>query len=223
MSEFDADTDRYYAGEFDALQDDEERLARVVDLPPLDELKVATVQTNRTAKTGGRSTGNDGYLTPDNFLAVLSQMGPIELDPCGDERSHIWPDRDYRLDKGEDGLLESWQVADGALVFCNPPYSQARQWIEKADLEWEVWRSNIYLLIAARTGTIALQQTNASMACFWRGRLTFVDPATGQPPKDRHGRPVGAMFDSMVLGYTDDEARFRKVFAPHGRVVKWTP
>jgi hypothetical protein len=177
---------------------------------------------NRTAKSGGRSKGNDGYLTPDSFLGVLSKMGAIELDPAGSEaESFIWPSREYRLDRGEDGLALSWKVKLGSIVFCNPPYSETRKWIEKADVEHAQHLSEIFLLVAARTETIAMQASKARFVCFWKGRITFVDPATKKPPTDANGKPAGAMFPSCVLYYGIREARFREVFEPFGKVVRW--
>lgn len=177
---------------------------------------------NRTAKTGGRSKGNDCYLTPSDFLAVLSKMGRIELDPAGSEAgSLIWPTMEYRLDRGEDGLALPWKVRMGSLVYCNPPYSESRRWIEKADAEHARFRSEIFLLVAARTDTIATQAMQARLVCFWKGRITFLDPVTKEPPKDKKGKPAGAMFPSMVLYYGLRESRFREVFEPHGKVVRW--
>ena len=177
---------------------------------------------NRTAKVGGRSKGNDCYLTPDSFLAVLREMGPIELDPAGSEAgSFVKPAREYRLDRGEDGLALPWKVKMGALVYCNPPYSQTRKWVEKADAEHAKHLSEIILLVAARTDTIATQAMKAKCVCFWKGRITFIDPITKQPPLDKHGKPAGAMFPSMMLYYGLREPRFREVFEPHGKVVRW--
>lgn len=177
---------------------------------------------NRTAKSGGKSAGNDLYLTPDDFLAVLSKMGPIELDPAGSTAgSFVWPTREYRLDRGEDGLILPWKVKLGALVYCNPPYSQSRKWVEKADAEHAKHLSEIILLVAARTDTIATQAMRATCVCFWKGRLTFIDPVTKKPPVDAKGKPAGAMFPSMVAYYGHREKRFREVFEPCGKVVRW--
>lgn len=184
---------------------------------------VVAPRKNRVAKSGGKSSGNDNYLTPDNFLAVLSKMGRIALDPAGSEAgSFVWPDREYRLDRSEDGLALPWKVGLGQLVYCNPPYSESRRWIEKADAEYEKHHSEIFLLVAARPDTIAAQAMKARFVCFWKGRLTFIDPVTKQPPVDAKGKPAGAMFPSMVLYYGVREARFREVFGPCGKVVRWT-
>jgi hypothetical protein len=184
----------------------------------------APKKKNRTAKSGGKSTGNDFYLTPADFLDVVRLMGPIELDPAGSEKgSFVNAEREYRLDRGEDGLVLSWRLRSiDALSFCNPPYSKGRAWIEKADAEFEQHESESLLLIAARTETVAVQASKACFICFVKGRLTFCDPITKAPPKDAKGKDTAAMFPSMVLYYGQREARFRAVFEPLGKVVRWT-
>lgn len=184
------------------------------DIPPLPF-------TNRTAKSGGKSKGNDNFLTPPSYLDVLRQFGTIELDPCGSATgSFVDALREYRLDKGEDGLVLPWGPMAWGLIHVNPPYSQTRAWIEKADAEAALG-CEIVMLIAARPGTIAWQKMNATSVCFWRGRLTFLDPATKLPPVDAKGKPTGAMFDSAAVYWGERESAFRAVFAKHGKVVSW--
>ncbi len=185
-------------------------------------IQCAPADDNRTAKSGGRSRGNDLYLTPDSFLAVVSKFGAIELDPAGSAQgSSVWPTREYRLDRGEDGLTLPWKAKMGAIVYCNPPYSETRKWIEKADAEHALHMSEIVMLVAARTETIAVQACRAKCICFWKGRITFVDPETKAPPVDAKGKPAASMFPSMVLFWSLREKRIREVFEPYGKVVRW--
>jgi len=208
------------------------------DFPAMPE-EVAPPETTprgrAAAKRGGKSAGNDYYMTDPKVIAAVRKLGPIELDPCGackpvcDEAgeivayetitSPVGAERDYSLARGEDGLKQPWRVRLNALWYCNPPYSQTRKWIEKADAER---LSSGVLLIAARTGTIAFQAAKARLICFIGARLMFLDPETGAPPTDGKGKPTGAMFDSAVLYYGTREAAFRAAFEPLGKVVKWT-
>jgi hypothetical protein len=178
---------------------------------------------NRTAKSGGKSTGNDFYLTPGGFLVAMRKLGNIELDPCGSAAgSLVLADREYQIERGEDGLALSWKVKLGNLCYFNPPYSQTRKWIEKADAEFKQHMSSSVGLVAARVGTIAAQNMHAKFVCFLKGRLTFLNPETRSPPLDKKGKPTGAMFDSMVIYYGLNEKKFREVFEPLGKVVRWS-
>ncbi len=60
----------------------------------------------------------DHYATPDWLYKALDAEFRFDLDPCplhGEEK--------------QDGLSLDW---DGHRVFCNPPYSCCRPWVEKA-------------------------------------------------------------------------------------------
>ena len=194
-----------------------------------------------TAKRGGKSRGNDFYMTGAGILNPIRAFATIELDPCGackpifDDpaaekpkvvrheavQSLVFAEREYRLDRGEDGLTLPWRVKMGNVVFVNPPYSQTRAWVRKADEESK--RLNeILMLVAARTGTQAVQASRTRLICFLKERLRFLDPETLLPPIDANGKATGAMFDSMIMYYGMREAAFRAVFAPYGKVVRWS-
>lgn len=66
---------------------------------------------------------NDCLQTPQ---WVYSELGHIDLDPCAGFDTNIGK-RNFRLEDNEDGLLKDW---DG-FVFCNPPFSQKEEWINK--------------------------------------------------------------------------------------------
>jgi hypothetical protein len=66
---------------------------------------------------------NDNLRTPDY---ITSALGGFDLDPCAGEFTKIgivnwWNGR------GEDGLKNDWFGS----VYCNPPFSQKKIWIEK--------------------------------------------------------------------------------------------
>lgn len=66
---------------------------------------------------------NDCLQTPE---WVWSKLGPFDLDPCAGEGTHI-ATINWRIEAGNNGLVMPWF----GFVFCNPPYSQKEQWIEK--------------------------------------------------------------------------------------------
>ena len=88
----------------------------------------------------------------------------------------------------EDGLAQSWA---GQVVFCNPPYSQAAQWIEKAYQEGHQTNTTVVLLIPARTDTRYFHNyiLNRAEVRFIKGRLKF------------GGSKNAAPFPSMLVIY----------------------
>lgn len=208
----------------------------------LGEAHIAKHEALAAAKRGGKSVGNDYYLTGARILLPIREFGIIELDPCGackpifDDpesedrkiighepvKSLVFAEREYRLDRGEDGLALPWRVKMGNIWYSNPPYSQTRKWVEKADAEHKRWLSEGLMLIAARTGAKAIQAAKARLICFLDERLRFLDPETLLLPTDAKGKPTSAMFDSMVMYYGMREAAFRAAFEPYGKVVRWS-
>jgi hypothetical protein len=61
---------------------------------------------------------NDHCVTPPWLYKALDAEFAFDLDPCP-----------LHGHKKQDGLKLSW---DGRRVFCNPPYSDIRPWVEKA-------------------------------------------------------------------------------------------
>lgn len=69
----------------------------------------------------------DTWCTPQ-WLAEA--IGPWDLDPCSNERSHVKAKHAYRLDRDQDGLQLAAQVRRDQRVFINPPYSDVMPWVE---------------------------------------------------------------------------------------------
>lgn len=93
-----------------------------------------------TAKReAGAAPDRDSWCTP-KWLA--DALGPFDLDPCSNPRSHVQADRKLMLEHGDDGLLhvESDEASTRALkrpyaevrAFINPPYSsgQVMRWAQ---------------------------------------------------------------------------------------------
>jgi len=107
---------------------------------------------------------SDTYLTPKQTYAQLNSEFDFNHDPCPYPRPS-W-----------DGLEVPW----GTRAFCNPPYSQLADWIEKAYKEWKTGGKTIVMLIPSRTDTIAFHKYilgNAELR-FVKGRLRFTSPTS---------------------------------------------
>lgn len=83
----------------------------------------------------------------------------------------------------DDGLLARWS---GERVWCNPPFSNIREWVEKAWLEWESLsppESIVMILPANRTeqgwwqDLVEPHRLNGDLDVeFLRGRVRFLAP-----------------------------------------------
>lgn len=62
---------------------------------------------------------------------ITDAVGPVDLDPCANERSHVQAARTFRLDHGQDGLALARYVGRDQRVFINPPYEggQVIRWV----------------------------------------------------------------------------------------------
>jgi hypothetical protein len=71
----------------------------------------------------------DTWCTP---RAIALAVGPVDLDPCTNERSHIIAARTFRLDRGQDGLKLARYVSKNTRTWINPPYSHGNviRWVK---------------------------------------------------------------------------------------------
>lgn len=177
------------------------------------------------------------WQTPESFLELVRRMGPIALDPCTTPENPtgaaVWcfPDATPPAvaaaaawhDPHIDGLSARWSEMSslaasngyGRLVYVNPPYGRKLpKWIDKCVAEAKDG-AEIVALVPARTdtkwGQLALESCTAAL--LWRGRIRFVDAATGVAGE-------AAAFPSAVFYWGGRELVFRKAFAGRGLFVR---
>jgi hypothetical protein len=70
----------------------------------------------------------DTWCTPRG-LALM--VGPWDLDPCSNPRSHIVSRSAFSLETGRNGLALARYVSRSTRVWCNPPYSHGNviKWV----------------------------------------------------------------------------------------------
>lgn len=68
------------------------------------------------------------WCTPKKWADAI---GPVDLDPCSNERSHIQAKATFVLERGENGLALAPEVPDDQLEFINCPYGRGLviQWV----------------------------------------------------------------------------------------------
>lgn len=111
----------------------------------------------------------DDWATPRSLIARLErEFGRFELDVCADEKNKVC---ERFFDKDKNGLEQSW---NSSFVWCNPPYSQKIEWIEKATLEANNG-ARVIMLLPAFTETFFFREmkSKSQWLLFLNGRLVF--------------------------------------------------
>lgn len=159
------------------------------------------------------------YGTPAEVLDLVRRViGPIGLDPCTTvanpaEARFFY----YEQDGFGGGLLQGW--TGRGPVFMNPPYGRGiHTWVGKLIDEWP---EEAIALLPARTDTAWFQAIApvCGAVCWWKGRIVFIDPATGKAAVDKEGRPQTGKFPSVVTYWGPRPRRFRTVFGERGLIL----
>lgn len=125
---------------------------------------------------------SDDHLSDPRLVKAL---GPWDLDPAASV-NQPWPTARVMWDRHDDGLSRDWSFAK--LVFLNPPYSAAMyDWLDRlAD------HGSGVALVFARTDTAGFHRAvwaRADALYFFRGRLWFYRPVTGERFSENAGSP----------------------------------
>jgi hypothetical protein len=122
------------------------------------------------------SSAKVDWLTPPEVFEALSPLGPVGLDPCGAEGSYVNAAREFRLSRGEDGLVLPWTHPGPGYVFVNPPYSRVEtpRWTQRC-AEQAALGVEVVALLPVRTSAAWWQRhaPAAAACCFWDGRMHF--------------------------------------------------
>jgi DNA N-6-adenine-methyltransferase (Dam) len=71
------------------------------------------------------------WYTPREVMAAIHEvLGPAELDPASPSRPYFVQTKRLYYEV-EDGLVQSWRVADDNWLFLNPPWEEVRKWLAK--------------------------------------------------------------------------------------------
>lgn len=118
---------------------------------------------------------SDEWETPDELFKKLDDEFHFTLDSCASDENHK-VDKYYTIET--DGLKSPWS----GVVWCNPPYSQAKDWVKKAYDEAQKG-STVVMLIFTRTDTRYWHDIvmKADEIRFIRGRVTFKGATSNAP------------------------------------------
>lgn len=124
------------------------------------------------------SKNSDEWATPQHFFDKYNSVYSFGIDVAASVHNSKCK-RFYSIE--DDGLSKSWCGVGN--VWCNPPYSQLKQWIKKAYDESQKG-ATVVMLIPARTDTIAWHEYIFPFALkieFIKGRLKFGDSKNSAP------------------------------------------
>lgn len=117
------------------------------------------------------SRKSDEWCTPTDLFNAYNDLYNFNLDAASTHENALCDDH-FTIE--ENGLERSWQ---GKRVWCNPPYSNVKEWVDKAIKETTLSKDTIVvMLLPSRTDTAwfhkLLGETSVSIK-FIRGRLRF--------------------------------------------------
>jgi len=147
------------------------------------------------------------------YGGIGERVGGFDLDPCAGPETEIAA-TNWSIQRGQDGLDREW-FGD---VWVNPPFSEKGRWLDKAVAEYEAGRADRVFVVTPDStdvkswfhGTIV---PHATYVWFSEGRISYVDPETGEPS----GHPS---FGTAVSVFADGlPAECRRWFDDHGWLV----
>lgn len=150
-----------------------------------------------------RKPETDEYGTPKSLIRPLADaVGGFDLDPCsGAEKT---PHAKETFTREDDGLTESWH----GKVFCNPPFSDKKQWLQKTIDETENGDADLVVMVLpVDTSTKWFHElvSKSVAVCFMGpGRVDFDrrDKPSGNRPNFAVMLPVfGDVVPPELLGF----------------------
>ena len=137
------------------------------------------------------SSENQEWETPPELFKALDKEFHFTLDPCA---THKTAKCQKYYTEAQDGLHKDWS---NEVVFVNPPYNKAKEWIQKCYKEY-VKGTTVVMLLPARTDTKAFHDFIYGTAelRFIKGRIKFL--VNGEPL-------YPAPFPSMVVIFRPKE------------------
>lgn len=107
----------------------------------------ATNHPQQTGKRGARDDVDDRGTDQEFFDKVSKRFGRFTLDVAAAPHNAKC-DNFYTIE--DDGLSQPWGSPDsvfGQRVWCNPPYSDIRSWVEKAHREWAAGHCDVIVML----------------------------------------------------------------------------
>jgi site-specific DNA-methyltransferase (adenine-specific) len=123
------------------------------------------------------SSKSDEWGTPRDTYDKLNSEFNFTVDVAASDENHMC---DRYITKDMNALKMSW---GGETVYCNPPYSDIKRWVEKCYKESLKPGTTVVMLISARTDTKWFHKFiyHRAEVRFIKGRLKFGDAINSAP------------------------------------------
>jgi hypothetical protein len=161
----------------------------------------------------------DDWCTPPEVMALVRELGPVALDPCGNRWSH----EQVRSTEAllHEGLrlnwCDSWRTEPGDLVWVNPPYSNPGPWVERCIEAAAAGRQVLLLIPVGTSKACHLALRSCSAVLLWAGRIKFWRP-------DAEGNvgpgPGSPNVEPWILYWGHQVERFSQVFGSKGTILR---
>ena len=131
----------------------------------------AATRFNNAVRYRDDAHPNQRQLTPPYVLEPIREaLGGIALDPCTEPDNPTAAVAFYTAE--DDGAADPWEARS---IYCNPPYSKARErWVERC-IEAAAAGSRVVLLMPSHTDTRLFHRAveTAGHVVFIKGRVKF--------------------------------------------------
>lgn len=161
----------------------------------------------------GAGSGDEWYTPEAIILMAREVLGQIDLDPASSVKANEIVNAAKYYTIVDDGLTKEWK----GRIWLNPPYSNARAFVEKCVEEFEAGNvQHACILVNAKTETQWFQPLWEYTVCFVEGRIKFIDGTTMDTAST--GRSA-----SVVAYLGNRRERFHTMFSRFGKVVMCEP
>jgi phage N-6-adenine-methyltransferase len=196
---------------------------------PVEEREAAWSDAQETAQAEGRgvtaadvsrgkskseptlSAESDEWYSPADLMAAAREvLGAIDLDPASCEAANLTVKADQYFTQDDDGLAQEWH----GRVWCNPPYSLAGKFADKALADYDAGRIEacVLNLSAPAATTLWFAPLLDRLVCFSTGRIKYI--SGGEAAGDR---PTTG---SAWIYVGPHPERFCEVFSRFGKVMQ---
>lgn len=147
-------------------------------------------------KMNQKGRGNDNFQTPLYVFRQLNDIFHFTCDVAASDNNHLCA---YYFTKDDNALERGWALQR---CFCNPPFSQKAEFIEKAYKEIMEGNCPICVMILPLNSMDTKAWHKFIEGKFHyevlEGRIAFIDPETGNPKSGNNSGTVIVYFRKRI-------------------------